>query len=246
MDQRSRTLGQFIRERRMELGLTQEQLAARVGEQVAQAEISRLERDKVALPRRPRMENLATALEIPLGMLLAQSGWNGASDFPAAALENATSNTELKANIDELQANNDHLRALLLDLLRENAALLGLSADPELPELEEGTRRRLRSVLNTVEDGAVVVDSEGGLVLKNQAYNAIFAGDPMIVDTAGDIVPDDATPVCRAARRERFSMPFGLSQFGSTTWYWAEGKPMVTDDGTPLGVITIRRISGPR
>jgi hypothetical protein len=41
-------------------------------------------------------------------------------------------------------------------------------------------------------------------------------------------------------------MAFGLDQFGSRTWYWAEGKPMATNEGIPLGVITIRRISGPR
>ena len=240
------SLGQFIRERRLELGLTQQQLAERVDEHLAQAEISRLERDKVALPRRPRMERLAIALEIPLGVLLARSGWTAAGDFPAAALANASSNAELQANIDELQANNDHLRASLLDLLRENAALLGLSADPELPELEEGTRRRLRSVLNTVDDGAVVVDCDGGIVLKNAAYVAIFSGDPSMIDTVGAPVPLPDAPIQRAARRERFSMAFGLDQFGSRTWYWAEGKPMASDEGIPLGVITIRRVSGPR
>jgi transcriptional regulator with XRE-family HTH domain len=241
------SLGQFIRSRRLELGLTQEQLAARVGEHVAQAEISRLERDKVALPRRPRMEHLAFALEIPLGILLARSGWTAADDIPASALENAASNAELKASIDELQANNDHLRASLLDLLRENAVLMGLSVDPEPPDLvEEGTWRRLRSVLKTVDDGAVVVNHQGGVVLRNDAYVAIFAGDPQMVDTAGNPFPDDATPLQRAARRERFSMAFGLTGFGSTVWYWAEGKPMATDDGVPLGVITIRRMSGPR
>lgn len=240
------SLGQFIRSRRRELGLTQEQLAARVGEHVAQAEISRLERDKIALPRRPRMEHLAFALQIPLGVLLARSGWTDADDIPASALENAASNAELKASIDELQANNDHLRASMLDLLRENAVLKGLSADPDLPDLEEGTWRRLRNVLKTVDDGAVVVDQRGEMVLRNDAYVAIFAGEPLMVDTAGNPFPPDATPVQRAARREKFSMAFGLTGFGNTTWYWAEGKPMSTEDGLPLGVITIRRISGPR
>ncbi|HEV2073822.1 MAG TPA: helix-turn-helix transcriptional regulator [Thermomicrobiales bacterium] len=68
-------LGQFIRERRVELGLTQEQLAERVGDNVRQAEISRLERDRVSLPRRARMERLAKALEVSLGTLLLRTGW---------------------------------------------------------------------------------------------------------------------------------------------------------------------------
>ncbi|MDQ3655385.1 MAG: helix-turn-helix domain-containing protein [Chloroflexota bacterium] len=72
------TLGQLIRERRMELNLTQEELAERVGEGVRQSEISRLERNRVTLPRRQRMEQIAEALDIPIGVLLARSGWAGA------------------------------------------------------------------------------------------------------------------------------------------------------------------------
>jgi len=72
------TLGQLIRERRMELNLTQEELAERVGEGVRQSEISRLERNRVTLPRRQRMEQIAAALDIPVGVLLARSGWAGA------------------------------------------------------------------------------------------------------------------------------------------------------------------------
>lgn len=81
------TLGQLIRERRLELNLTQEQLAERVGDGVRQSEISRLERNRITLPRRHRMEDLAAALDIPLGVLLARSGWAGAEaieDDPAS------------------------------------------------------------------------------------------------------------------------------------------------------------------
>jgi transcriptional regulator with XRE-family HTH domain len=71
----SMTFGQAIRHRRVELGLTQEELAERVGENVRQSEISRLERDYVALPRRSRLEALARALEVSPGYLLVHSGW---------------------------------------------------------------------------------------------------------------------------------------------------------------------------
>lgn len=70
-----KTLGTFIRERRMELGLTQEQLAERVGEGVRQSEISRLEHDGIVLPRRSRMEEIAAALEVSIGDLLVTTGW---------------------------------------------------------------------------------------------------------------------------------------------------------------------------
>jgi transcriptional regulator with XRE-family HTH domain len=73
------TLGKLIQGRRRELDLTQEELAERVGDGVRQSDISRLEHDKVALPRRARLERIASALDLPLGVLLVQSGWMGAS-----------------------------------------------------------------------------------------------------------------------------------------------------------------------
>jgi transcriptional regulator with XRE-family HTH domain len=85
----STSLGQRIRERRLELGLTQEALAERIGGGVRQAEVSRLEHDRVVLPRRQRLEHIARALEMPLGTLLAESGWAGAEvidDHAGAAL----------------------------------------------------------------------------------------------------------------------------------------------------------------
>lgn len=69
------SLGHFIRRRRLELGLTQEELAERIGETVRQAEVSRLENDRIALPRRARMVAIAGALEVSLGELLLRSGW---------------------------------------------------------------------------------------------------------------------------------------------------------------------------
>src|SRR5687768_13060092 len=69
------TLGHVIRTRRLELGLTQEELADRIGERLTQSDISRIERGTIALPRRQRLEELATALGLGLGELLIRSGW---------------------------------------------------------------------------------------------------------------------------------------------------------------------------
>lgn len=77
----SLSLGQIIRKRRLELGWTQEQLAERISvddEYVRQSEISRIESGRIGLPRRERLERIATALDVPLGELLARSGWTGA------------------------------------------------------------------------------------------------------------------------------------------------------------------------
>jgi transcriptional regulator with XRE-family HTH domain len=63
------------------MGLTQEQLAERISsddDYVRQSEVSRLESGHVGLPRRARLERIAAALELPLGELLARSGWAGA------------------------------------------------------------------------------------------------------------------------------------------------------------------------
>lgn len=91
----SPTLGMLIRQRRLELGLTQEALAERIGAGVRQAEISRLEHDRVTLPRKARLENIARALDLSVGTLLVRSGWAGvreefgpvASEAPRSAPE---------------------------------------------------------------------------------------------------------------------------------------------------------------
>lgn len=70
-----KSLGDYIRIRRQELGLTQEQLAERVGDGVRQAEISRLESGRVFFPRRERLIALAAALDTSMGDLLLKSGW---------------------------------------------------------------------------------------------------------------------------------------------------------------------------
>jgi transcriptional regulator with XRE-family HTH domain len=76
----AQTLGQVIRSRRIALGLTQEELAERIGDGVRQAEVSRLERGRVTLPRRQRLAHIADALNMPVGELLASSGWAGAGE----------------------------------------------------------------------------------------------------------------------------------------------------------------------
>jgi transcriptional regulator with XRE-family HTH domain len=80
------SLGNFIRERRQDLGLTQEQLAERIGETVRQAEVSRLEHNRISLPRRDRLTALAAALEVSLGELLVRTGWMQEGDALAEAI----------------------------------------------------------------------------------------------------------------------------------------------------------------
>lgn len=83
----AQTLGGAIRSRRTELGMTQDELAARIG--VRQSDVARLERDRVTLPRRPRLERIAAALGLATGELLARSGWAGAEQALADPLPTA-------------------------------------------------------------------------------------------------------------------------------------------------------------
>jgi transcriptional regulator with XRE-family HTH domain len=99
-----RTLGEAIRIRRQELGLSQEDLARRIADHgdaaFRQSDVSRLERGKVTLPRRERLEHIAAVLGLSLGDLLARSGWTGADS--AFAAERSPSATLPEARLDRL------------------------------------------------------------------------------------------------------------------------------------------------
>ena len=123
-------LGNYVRERRGDLGLTQEELAARIGGSATQAEISRLERGAIAFPRRQRLEALAAALEVTLGSLLVHSGWLTSDE--AAELDTPPQQLEASAT-EDLLADIAHLRETLftvIERLRGVEATIQASTDP--------------------------------------------------------------------------------------------------------------------
>lgn len=71
----SRSLGEAIRLRRVELGMSQEELAERIGPDVRQSDVSRLERGKILFPRLERLNQIANALGVSVGTLLIEAGW---------------------------------------------------------------------------------------------------------------------------------------------------------------------------
>lgn len=71
----SRSLGEAIRLRRLELGMSQEELAERIGPDVRQSDVSRLERGKILFPRLERLNQIAAALGMSIGALLIEAGW---------------------------------------------------------------------------------------------------------------------------------------------------------------------------
>ncbi|HZU14575.1 MAG TPA: ATP-binding protein [Chloroflexota bacterium] len=76
-------LGATVRERRRELGLTQAQVAERLG--WSQERISALENGKYGLPSLPLLAHLAEAIQLPLGALMEAVGFSVAE--PAHSLQ---------------------------------------------------------------------------------------------------------------------------------------------------------------
>ncbi len=87
VEESRQTLGDVIRARRKELGLSQWEVAYRMGPSVQQADVSAIERGLIKLPRRERLEQISAALGLPMGELLARSGWANAEEYFARTIE---------------------------------------------------------------------------------------------------------------------------------------------------------------
>lgn len=70
-----RNLGTTVRQRRVELGLSQVQLAERMGGETQQSDISRIERGLLPWPRPQLLQSLAAALYMTVLELITRSGW---------------------------------------------------------------------------------------------------------------------------------------------------------------------------
>ncbi len=105
----AQTLGEFVRECRETLGLTQEELAERIDQGVRQSEVSRLENDRISLPRRARLEQLAVALEVSLGDLMVRTRWmsdegeGGRQAPPAGAAPTRAGDDEVTTRLDAVE-----------------------------------------------------------------------------------------------------------------------------------------------
>jgi transcriptional regulator with XRE-family HTH domain len=242
-------MARLIRERRQDLGLTQEQLANRIGGGARQSEVSRLEQGRVALPRRLRMERIAAALEVPLGELLLSSGWVGAEvidDLSAAGPGESgeEDGQEFQQSIEDLQARNANLQANVDLLQHANDRLRdrGVERATQL-RTAEAIVEQMRSILNALPDAVVVVNHLGVVVTENRAY-AIFStthtDGPTLLYLSGGAIPEAEFPLERASRGERFTMEFRVKGDVARTVYWATGQPVSTVHGGRVGVVTIR------
>lgn len=145
------SVGEAVRARRLALGWSQEELAARAsgaGLEVRQSDISRLERGRVALPRRARLERIAAALDLPLGELLARSGWAGAAvAFAPPAATAVPSSTQPDLAADAAAATPPHtaddrdLAGDPTDAARTSGGKVDDAADSTLHDAMERARR---------------------------------------------------------------------------------------------------------
>ena len=115
----AQTLGEFVRECRETLGLTQEELAERIDQGARQSEVSRLENDRISLPRRARLEQLAVALEVSLGDLMVRTRWmsdegeGGRQAPPAGAAPTRASDDEVATRLDAVEVAITDVRSAL-------------------------------------------------------------------------------------------------------------------------------------
>lgn len=131
-------IGNYVRERRQDLGLSQEQLAERVGGTYGQSDISRIERGHIELPRLATMVSLAASLEVPVGDLLIASGWFNEGHFTSMSQSSGdSSNTRLELVLAEIESELAEIRELerqaelrasrLSGMIRDLKATSGLS-----------------------------------------------------------------------------------------------------------------------
>ena len=131
-------IGTYIRERRQDLGFSQEHLADRVGGGYGQSDVSRLERGQIELPRLGTVLRLASALEVPVGDLLIASGWFTEGHFtPIPASSGAVDQDALVTVLGDIEAELEAIRHLerqaqsrsdrLRTMIRELKATSGLS-----------------------------------------------------------------------------------------------------------------------
>jgi len=116
-------LGEAIRARRRELGLTQDELAERIGGHVTQSDISRLERGLIALPRVKRLEAIAAALDLEVGVLLLHSGWSEDNDSPLVTSRPGEERAPAHPILEELRQIDAVLNSLERDLTLTRLAL---------------------------------------------------------------------------------------------------------------------------
>jgi two-component system CheB/CheR fusion protein len=171
-----------------------------------------------------------------------------ANEEAQAAMEEVeTLSEEQQASNEELETLNEELQATIEELNTTNDDLEARGAEVEQASLSlEAERARLAAILASIGDGVLVVDSTGGVVLTNDAFDQMFGEvGPGFVpeDEQGQPLPRDARPRQRAANGETFRSEFTVSgPDGSRRCFEATARP-IDHDGLAAGVIVFRDVT---
>lgn len=160
-------------------------------------------------------------------------------EMQATNEELETLNEELQATVEELNTTNDELESRSIEM--QDLAANVLTQRQE----SEQERARLSAILLSMDDAILVVDSAGGRVLTNAAFDALAGDDqPRFSDESGEPLPPEQQPEQRVARGESFRVELtATGPDGEQRWYEASGRPILNDGELNGGVVAIRDIT---
>jgi transcriptional regulator with XRE-family HTH domain len=243
------TLGAFIRRRRLELGLTQEALAEMIGGGVRQAEISRLEHDRVTLPRRQRLEQIAAALDVPLGELLVRSGWTGADEIDRPDGNHQGAIEELRAMNEEPQSRAERLESTVGVLATSNVALRSHIAEVKSETRQQMVDRLMQPVLDAVIDPVVIIDETGGVLSENAAFVELRNGNgglERVTTLDGNPIAGMMGSFRPGNTDEEFAQSVVvLNGDDCRSWHEVHVRPVRLDDGSRVSVVTVKACDAP-
>ncbi len=156
----------------------------------------------------------------------------GNEEIQAATEEVETLNEELQSTNEELETLNEEQQATVEELETTNDELRSRSQEAgELAVAVQAQWRQLTAILESMEEGVLVLDSEGHIVFTNAAFVTMMepAGGGAFVaeDANGQPLPPEETPQQRVQRGESFRMEFTLMGMeGQRHWYEATGRPL--------------------
>jgi two-component system CheB/CheR fusion protein len=171
-----------------------------------------------------------------------------AEEAQAAIEEVETLNEELQATNEELETLNEELQATIEELNATNDDLNARTVElQELAAISEQERARLETIVRSISDAVLVVNSAGAPQLKNAAYDRIFGegAAPFVAeDENGVPLPPEQTPQQRIARGETFSVQFAaVAANGTRHWFEANGQAIEGGNRSLGGVVVIRDIT---
>lgn len=147
-------------------------------------------------------------------------------EIQAATEEVETLNEELQASNEELETLNEELQSTVEELNTTNDDLQARTGELQTFASRGGTARlKLHRILDGINMAVAVVDKDGSILLKNDAYLRVFehgGTEIELLDEEGLPLVENA-PIRRAARGEEFHVICGMNLPQGIVQYLVEG-----------------------